>query len=45
MECACALAALRGHRTWKVYDWGGWGGGVGWDKNVYARLRNYVMLR
>ena len=43
MECACTLAALRGHRTWKVYDWGG--GGVGWDNNVHARLRNYVMLR
>ena len=28
MECSCTLAALRGHRTWKVYDWGG--GGVGW---------------
>ena len=28
MECSCTLAALRGHRTWKVYDWGGvgWGG-------------------
>ena len=45
MECACTLAALRGHRTWKVYDWGGGGGGVGWDNNVHARLRNYVMLR
>ena len=90
MECACTLAALRGHRTWKVYDWGGggvgwggiitsmhacgtmwcyvdgmclhagsstwsphmesiwlgeWGGGVGWDNDVHARLRNYVMLR
>ena len=91
MECACTLAALRGHRTWKVYDWGGggggvwWGGiitsmhacgtmwcyvdglarwqlyvvtahgkymigggrggGVGWDNNVHARLRNYVMLQ
>ena len=23
MECSCTLAALRGHRKWKVYDWGG----------------------
>ena len=23
---------------------GGWGGGMGWDNNVNARLRNYVML-
>ena len=38
-----------GSSTWSPHMesiWlGGWGGGVGWDNNVHARLRNYVMLR
>ena len=36
-----------GGSTWSPHMesiWLGWGG-VGWDDNVHARLRNYVMLR
>ena len=42
-----AIFVLTAHGKYMIGGWGGgvgWGG-VGWDNNVHARLRNYVMLR
>ena len=37
-----AIFVLAAHGKYMI---GGVGGGVGWDNNVHARLRNYVMIR
>ena len=47
--CVDGMCLHAGSSTWSPHMesiWlGGWGGGVGWDNNVHARLRNYVMLQ
>ena len=44
MECACTLAALRGHRARKVYDWGGVGG-WGTRENMYYVARRVFLVK